>query len=225
MHGMKPKIVTGLIICFWLSAVMTAQQITDQTVNVRGANSNTIMFSVDYSTNTNMPDNINTDVRQPSLSPSVGIISKYGFDFLMAGSVTDNSDDSLQGFSAEMDLMLGYNFDRIKNLVIYPSYTRFVYSNNAGVFNTIFDNEFRIDANYSFKVVNIGLSAGYLTGRQNTFYSVVSNSYFLTIDRLLSQNATLALQPGIDLNFGNYEDLILFTSIKSHRIRPFTITC
>ncbi|HEX2395039.1 MAG TPA: hypothetical protein VHI78_06800, partial [Bacteroidales bacterium] len=62
---------------------------------------NFFMISFDYSTNTNIPGNINRDIRQPSLSPSVAFVSKFGLDALIAGNFTDNSDDSLHSFSNE----------------------------------------------------------------------------------------------------------------------------
>jgi len=165
---------------------------------------NSFLFSFDYSTNTNFPGNVDPEIKQPTLSPSVAFFSKSGIDAFVSGNLIGNSDDSLSGYSTELDLVLGYNFYLLENLTIYPAYTRFIYSPNAGIFNSIFRNDFHLDADYTKNFANLGITFGYMTGKQSTFYTSVRNYYLITLDHFLSQSGSLFIQPGIDINFGNY---------------------
>jgi hypothetical protein len=193
----------------WVLIILSPGLLNAQVVNEKDSlEYNSLMMSIDYFTNTNIPTNINPEIRQPSLSPAVAYISKHGFDALVAGNFTNNSNDSSKKSSSEFDFMLGYNIYILKNLDIYPSYSRFVYSNNTNVFNTIFRNDFRIDAIYTAEKFGLNLSAGFLSGRQRTFYSGLSGNGLFTFEKFLIQG-TWAVQPGIDLNFGSYEYLNL----------------
>jgi hypothetical protein len=171
---------------------------------------NVLMFSVDFATNTNDPGEINSAVQQPSLSPSVAFISRWDADILVSGNFTDNSDDSLERATGELDLMFGYNLKLHKNLSLYSSYTHFLYSANTGSFKSMFNSDIRLDLDYNYRFLTLGASAGYLTGKQQSFYVTARNYYLIEVKRLFSTAVSLYFQPGLDVNFSSYEYLNLY---------------
>jgi hypothetical protein len=168
---------------------------------------NTLMFSADYASNTNVMGIFSLETKQPSISPSLAYFSKWGADFTVMGYFVDNSDDSLENFTSELDLMLGYTLHPTEYLSIYPSYAHYFYSSNSNSLKSMFTDEFRLDVDYNKKVLNIGASAGYYLGKHNAFYAALHNYYRIDVNNFLFRNATLCIQPGFDLNFGSYEYL------------------
>jgi len=164
---------------------------------------------MDYTTNSNILSNINTKIKQPSLSPGLAFLSKWGADLLVSGSFIANSDDSLQNSSLELDIMLGYSLKVHKNLTLYPSYTHFLYSKNANFFNSVFHSDVRLDLDYNYRFIGMGLTSGYLIGKQQTFYAAFRNYYTISFNKFKADRGSLNIQPGADLNFGNYEYLNL----------------
>jgi hypothetical protein len=168
---------------------------------------NTLMFSVDYNSNTNVMGMFNATTRQPSYSPSATFFSKWGLDFSVMGYFLDNSDDSLENFTSELDLWLGYNIKPTDNLTIYPSYAHYFYSDNSNSLKSIFSDDFQLDVDYQYRFINLGVSAGYFLGKQDVFYAALHNDYQIDVNRFLFRNVSLTLQPGWDANFGSYEYL------------------
>jgi hypothetical protein len=169
-----------------------------------------VMFSADYASNSEVLGTFSNAAPQPSWSPSVSFLSKWGIDFSMNGYAIGNSDDSLEHFTGELDLMAGYNFEPVKGLVLYPSYTRFFHTENSNALKSIFSNDFHLDVDYTWKFINLGVSSGYFTGQQHTFYAALHNNYLISFNRIFGKKDALSLQPGIDLNFGDYEYLNLY---------------
>jgi hypothetical protein len=174
------------------------------------ADCNMLMFFFDYASNTNVMGNFIPENRQPSFSPSIVFFSRWGADVSAIGNFIGNSDDSLDNFTTELDLTVGYTFKPFKNLTFYPSYAHFFYSDNSNALKSMFKDDIRLDIDYNYKIVNLGISAGYFMGKQHTFYAIAHNDYRFNINRFLFRNASLSIQPGIDANFGSYEYLNLY---------------
>ncbi len=170
----------------------------------------TLMFSADYVTNTNVMGNFNPETRQPSFSPSLFFFSKWGVDISAGGYFVGNSDDSLDHFTSELDLMLGYTLQPVDGFTIYPSYTHFFHSSNSNALKSIFSDDIRLDVDYNYRFLNLGVSSGFYLGKKNTFYTSIHNYYDIQFDRFLSSKGTLSIQPGVDANFGSYEYLNLY---------------
>jgi hypothetical protein len=170
----------------------------------------TFIFSFDYASNSNLLGRVSPETRQPSFSPSIFYISPWEADLTIQGGFTNNSDDSLENYTSELDVMLGYTIRPFKNMTLYPSYTHYIYSNNANELNSMFTEDIRLDADYLYKFVSLGVSTGYFLGKSSTFYFTAHNYYRISIEKFLFRNGTLMLQPGIDANFGNYEYLNLY---------------
>jgi hypothetical protein len=173
-------------------------------------NINSLMISFDYATNTNVMGNFNAITKQPSLSPSLTYFSKWGADASALLYFVDNSDDSLENWAAELDLILGCTFKPTNHLTVYPSYSHFFHSSNSNSLKSMFSDDIRLDVDYNYKFFNIGISAGYYMGHQNAFYTSVHNYYDITFDRFLFHKASLSMQPGVDANFGSYEYLNIY---------------
>jgi len=198
-------IIEGL---FFLTPVFSQSQdlqIRDRAIS--SYNFNTLMISADYNSNTNVMGMFNATTRQPSYSPSVTFFSKWGVDLSVMGYFLDNSDDSLENFTAELDLWIGYNLKPAENLTIYPSYTHYFYSANSNSLKSIFSDDFQLDIDYQYRFVSFGASAGYFLGKQDVFYAALHNYYQIDISRFLFRNVSLTIQPGWDANFGSYEYL------------------
>ena len=204
--------VLAIIIAFFTCAQGIAQVSDRQSLEkpINPAHINSLMLSADYTTNTNIMGFFNPETKQPSFSPALSFFSKWGADASALVYFIGNSDDSLEHYTSELDLMLGYNFKPAKHLTIYPSYSHFFHSSNSNSLKSIFSDDFRVDVDYNYKFLNIGVSAGYYLGRQNAFYTTVYNYYDIMVDRFLSRKGTLNIQPGVDANFGSYEYLNLY---------------
>src|SRR3990172_8682740 len=179
-------------------------------INTTEAAYNAFLFSIDYASNTNVLGNFNDIAKQPSISPSIVFFSELGADLSLLGYFIDNSDDSLESFTAEADIMLGYTIRPFKGFTIYPSYAHYFYSRNSNSLKSVFSDDFRLDMDFEYKIINTGLSAGYFTGKQHTFYTSFHNYYRLEMNNFPFKNSFLTIQPGIDLNFGDYEYLNLY---------------
>jgi hypothetical protein len=168
------------------------------------------MATADYASNTNLLGNFSNFRKQPYYSPSLSYFSRWGADLSLTGYAVDNSDDSLEHFSTEMDFTLGYGFEPVRNLTLYGNYSHFFYSRNSNSMKSIFANDLHLDADYTYKFADLGFSAGYLSGLQQTFYASIHNCYTIHINGLFVRNGTLTIQPGLDANFGDYEYLNLY---------------
>ena len=167
-----------------------------------------ILSSFDYSSNTNTLGNFNQFVRQPSYSPSVNYFSDYGFDIGVSGVLTDNSDDSLESSTLELDLTAGYSlylFD--SRLIIYPSYSHFLYSSNAGSLKSLFSDNVQLGITYMNKILTIGNTTNYMVGSEKTLMTTFFASLNAEKEDFLIRNSLIVFQPELDINFGDYEYL------------------
>jgi hypothetical protein len=186
------------------------KKVDHSAVDQSGQACHAFMFSADYASNTNVLGNFSNFSRQPYYSPSVSFFSKWGADVSLIGYAIGNSDDSLDHFTTEMDLVLGYGFEPVKNLAVYANYSHFTYSGNSNSIKSIFSDDLHVDLDYTYKFADLGVSAGYLTGRQHTFYLSLHNYYVVNFNHILFRTGYLNIQPGIDANFGDYEYLNLY---------------
>lgn len=164
---------------------------------------NYIITSFDYSSNTTTYGRINTLVKQPSYSPGISFFSQYGFDVSTLFYVLGNSDSLFENSTTELDLMVGYEWEPVNNLIIYPSYSHFFYSKNSNSFKSGFSDNIQLDIDYSVKFFNTGISGNYLLGNKNTGLLSFRNSILLEKEDFLFKNLYVAIQPGIDLTWGN----------------------
>ena len=173
-----------------------------------------LIFSFDYSTNTNTFGNFNNNIKQPYYSPSVSFFSKYGFDISVLPSFINNSDITSSETTSELDLMAGYNFQPVKNLSIYPGYTHIFYSKNSYSLKSVISDIAQLDLTYQLKWYTPSLSSSYLIGEKNTFYISWQNSFNIDFENVPGKDALFTLQPGFDINFSdkNYYNSILLTT-------------
>ncbi len=181
-------------------------------------NYSSLIFSFDYSSNTNTFGNFNTGSAQPFYSPSVSFFSKSGFDISILPAFIDNSDVTSTEMTSELDLMAGYNFHPAKNLSIYPGYTHIFYSKNSYSLKSVISDIIQMDMTYQLNWYSPSLSVSYLIGKKNTFYASLENSFSIDFEKVPGKNALLSLQPGFDLNFSDinyYNDLLLTDYLNS----------
>ena len=169
-----------------------------------------LIFSFDYASNTGLLGSFNAETKQPSYSPAIVFFSKWGIDVSAMGFIVDNSDDSLDGFTSELDLSAGYSFELLKDLTIAPAYSHYFYSDGSNSLKSIFSDNFNLDVNYQYRFAGLGASAGFYTGKQHTFYMLVRNNYLINFENVLLRNLYISIQPGIDAGFGDYEYLNLY---------------
>lgn len=200
-------VLTGILIIVELHGQLPASPTNG--ISSGKNNPDALLLSVDYFTNAN-PNNINTGIRQPSFSPSLSYISRFGFDLSLAGSFLGNSDDDYEHYTSELDLIVGYHLALCKQLTLYPSYGHYFHSSNSNPLKAFFADELRLDADYQIRILDAGISAGYIMGKRNTFYMEAHVSHTFTLDRLLFKNDDFSFFPGIDVNFGDYEYLNMY---------------
>ena len=167
-----------------------------------------LVFSFDYSSNTNTFGNFNQFVRQPSYSPSVTLFSGFNFDIGIFGNIISNSNDSLDAATYETDILAGYNINLLKDkLVIYPGYSHSFYSKNSGFLKSAYTDNFQLSIYYQDKYLSAGVSNSYLTGKDNMFTSLLYTGILLEKENFIFKNSIAGFYPEIDLNFGDYEYL------------------
>lgn len=189
-----------------------------QKENKKNADFSSLIFSFDYSTNTNTYGNFSNDIRQPYYSPAVSYFSKYGFDLSILPSFIENSDATSTETTSELDLMAGYNFQPLKSLSIYPGYTHIFYSKNSYSLKSVISDIAQLDLNFQQKWYNATLSTSYLIGKKNTFYLSLQNSFSIDFEKVPGKNALLSLQPGVDINISDknyYNDILLTDYLNS----------
>lgn len=206
------------VIFFILLTAITlnAQQQEYQTRSIKNSGNgkedqfNSLLFSADYSSNSSFLGSISQFVKQPSYSPSISYFHKCGFDITSTAFFIANSNDSLNDFTSELDIIAGYSFEPFRNFTLHPTYSHFFYSHSANLQKSIFSDEINIDADYTYNSLDLGLTAGYFLGKKNTFYAALHSSLNLEFNNFIFKNTLFSLQPGIDFNFGNYEYLNQF---------------
>ena len=171
---------------------------------------NALIFAFDYASNTSLLGSFNAETKQPSYSPAIAFFSNWGMDLSAMGFIIDNSDDSLDGFTSELDLSAGYTFEPLKDLTIAPSYSHYFYSDGSNSLKSIFSDNFNLDVNYQYRFAGFGASAGFYTGKQHTFYMLIRNNYLISFENVVFRNLYISIQPGIDAGFGDYEYLNLY---------------
>ncbi len=167
------------------------------------AQDNFFNTSFNYSSNTTTYGRLNSLVKQPSYSPEISFYSKYGFDVSAVFYVLGNSDSTFEESTTEFDINIGYEWEPFKNFLIYPSYSHFFYSKNSYSFKSGFTDNFQLDIDYSIKFFNTGISGNYLFGETNTGIISFRNSILLEKENFLFKNLYVAIQPGVNLTWGN----------------------
>lgn len=183
-----------------------------------------LLLSFDYSSNTSTFGTFSQFVRQPSYSPSMTFISKYGFDISLSGYWIENSDDSLTGTTSEYDFTAGYSIQIKKKLIIYPSYSHYFHSKESNTLKSAFNDNFNLGIYYQSGRFLSGLSANYLLGTDNTFYLSVQNSIILSKENFIFRNSIIDLQPTVDINFitRSYYETYFWESLSaSSSLRDF----
>jgi hypothetical protein len=173
----------------------------------KAASERTLMFSLDYISNALSQDNINGDMKQPTFSPMVAFLSDKGFEMFASAIFTGNSDDSMKNYTTSYDLGIAYSFKPLKNLTLYSGYTSSLFSEKTHRLLALFSNDLQIEANYDLRKYTLGITGGYLWGKQHTFYAMVRNHYQISVDGFLLPQSTLVIQPEIDFNFGSFDYL------------------
>ncbi len=169
-----------------------------------------LMVSLDYSNNSDIIGKYSEAVKQPAFSTTFSYTGKSGIDASVTGFLIGNSDDSLENYTYEADLMIGYRRELFGSLTLYPAYSRFIYSSKSNELQKIFTDELRMDIDYNYEFLNLGLTTGLYLGQQHTFYINFRNYYNIDFSNVIFNNSLLSIQPGFDLNFGDFEYLNLY---------------
>ena len=160
-------------------------------------------LSFDFFSNTNSFGQFNQLATQPNYSPAVTFNHKSGLTASFISNFTANSDTSLENFSEEFDLMLGYYRPIGKYFTVYPSYTRYFFANQSTLLTSAFTDNFSLDAYADYKNILLGGNVSYLLGDRNEWFITSYASYNLSFDHVLFKNSALMIQPEVNLNFGN----------------------
>lgn len=169
-----------------------------------------LILSFDYSNNSDIIGKYSNAVKQPAFSTTFSYSGKSGIDASVTGFLIGNSDDSLEHYTYEADLMIGYRRELFGCLTLFPAYSRFMYSSKSNELQKIFTDELRMDIDYNYRYLNIGLTPGFYLGQQHTFYTNFRNYYNIDFSNVIFNNSLLSIQPGFDLNFGDFEYLNLY---------------
>lgn len=177
----------------------------------------TLNFSFNYTTNLSSFGQVNQLVKQPALTSMVSFFSKHQYDMTISGFFIDNSDEQLEKITTEIDVTAGYNFQPFKNFQLYPSYSRFFYSENSNSIKSSYTDNIQLDISYEPAWYLAGVSANYLIGENNSFFLYIQNGINLSFHDVIFENTFLFIQPEVDLNLGNqtYYSNYFWENVKS----------
>ena len=210
MHIRRNFTIVWLFISMQVFSQATVKNVQESDLIEQEMKFNSLILSFDYASNTGLLGSFNAETKQPYFSTALVFFSKWNLDVSAMGFLIGNSDDSLDGFTSELDLIAGYTFEPLKNLTIVPGYSHYFQSENSNALKSIFSDNFNIDVDYMYRFVGFGASAGFYTGKQHTFYTIVRNNYLITFENVLFRKLYVSMQPGIDAGFGDYEYLNLY---------------
>jgi hypothetical protein len=182
-----------------------------------------VIIGSEYSTNTNTFGRFDNFSTQPSLSPYVSYLSKYGFDLEGIGYVIGNSDASGTETTSELDLQAGYNWELGSVFSIAPSYTHFFYSSNSSTLKKSYDDNLQLSLNSDVKWWSNSISGKYLWGDYDEINLTAQTGINITVNNFLRRNNSLIIGPLIEINFsdinyyryisGNYKFLRAYSTV------------
>ena len=163
-----------------------------------------LMLSFDYSSNTGLFGLYNTEIKQPSYTPSVSYFSKHGFDISAMFFFMGNSDTDYTNSSFQMDAMAGYTFNIGKHFTIYPNYSHFFHDNASSSLKSSYTDNLQLDFSFEYKFFMSALTGNYLFGKENNT-PILSFQNFFLIDKeeFIFNNLYVAVQPGFDISWSN----------------------
>lgn len=159
--------------------------------------------SFDYFSNTNTFGQFNQITKQPSYSPSVSFFQKSGFNASLISNIVENSDSTLENSTYEFDFMIGYYYTFKKYFTVFPTYTRYFYSDESNSLKSSFTDNLTIDFSVDYKNSYSGISSSYLLGESNELFITAYSSYNINFEKVLFDHSFLMIQPEVNFNFGN----------------------
>lgn len=167
---------------------------------------NSFMVSFDYSSNTGISGIYNTEINQPSYTPSISFFSKYGFDISSMLFVMDNSDTTYSGSTLQLDLMAGYTVKLGKHFTVYPNYSHYFVNEKSGALKSFYTDNIQLDVTFEYSFFMSALTGNYLFGKENNTPLLSFQNYFLIEkDNFIFNRLYVALQPGFDLTWSNQQ--------------------
>lgn len=157
----------------------------------------------DYSTNTNTFGRFDNFAKQPSFSPYISYLSKYGFNIGAVGYFIGNSDPSGSQTTSELDLQAGYDWQLIPVFSISPSYTHFFYSSNSSILKKSYSDYVQLEANTTVNWWISSISGKYFWGEFSELMLTAQTSANITINDFLWRGNALVISPGAEINFSD----------------------
>jgi len=154
----------------------------------------------DYSTNTNTFGRFDNYAKQPSYSPYVSYLSKYGFNLGAIGYFIGNSDASGTETTSELDLQAGYDWRLGKVFSLTPLYTHFFYSSNSSTLKKSYNDYAQLSLNSEVKWWNSSISGRYLWGDYDEINLSAQTGVTITISDFLHNGNSLVINPMAELN-------------------------
>jgi hypothetical protein len=163
-----------------------------------------LMFSIDYSSNTGLFGLYNTEIKQPSFTPSVSFFSKHGFDISAMVFYMGNSDADYTNSTVQVDAMAGYTFNVGKYFTIYPNYSHFFHDKASSSLKSSYTDNLQVDFTFEYKFFMSAFTGNYLIGKENNT-PIVSFQNFFLIDKeeFIFNKLYVAVQPGFDISWSN----------------------
>lgn len=161
----------------------------------------------DYYSNTISSGTLTNEVKQPAYAGSISFFSTYNLFLSTSIMYLDNSNDSLDDFSSQYDIILGYTGRIGEHFEYALSYTWNLFSDNSARINRLFSNQPQAGIWYKKNVFQSGVEAVYYFGDYQTYTLSFEQSYAYSKESLLFQNDYLSIEPELALVCGNYKYL------------------
>ena len=171
---------------------------------------NAIEFGLNASTNTIVYGQINTELKQPDISPFFNFISSSGFEINTTFYRVGNTDSTESKGTNEFDVLIGYNKTFFnQKLTLYPSFSHFFYGQGSESMKSVIKNQLSLNISYDFTWLLTGITGSYLKG-DYTDYNIIGQLLIpINFENIFSKNDALTIGLGSDVFYGKLPLTIL----------------
>jgi hypothetical protein len=141
----------------------------------------------------------------PARFPYAAATLTYSYQNGFWASVTSYQLFDTEDYIDETDLSIGYSFNISKRLSANLSYSRFFFSENAPMVNSVTENALSAYTALDWKILYSTLTTSYFFGNDNDIFLVFENSRYIGLNSLWGGKNPVGLDPKIGITAGTQQ--------------------
>lgn len=141
----------------------------------------------------------------PTRFPYAAATLTYSYHNGFWASVTSYQLFNTEDYIDETDLSVGYSFNIGKRLSANLSYSRFFFSENAPMVNSVTENALSAYTALDWKILYSALTTSYFFGNDNDIFLVFENSRYIGLNALWGGKNPVGLDPKIGITAGTQQ--------------------